>query len=92
VGKGKQHAAEYRVLVKMLRDLRVAAEITQSDLAARFGRPQSYISKIERGERIIDPVELRWICRELDVDAKEVMQTWEKRIGSRRLGGGKTDR
>lgn len=80
VGKGKQHAAEYRVLVKLLRDARVSSGMTQSDLAERFGRQQSYISKIERGERLIDPVELRWICRELGMDAAALLTDWELRL------------
>lgn len=34
-----------------------AAGITQAELAARLGKPQSFVSKEERGERRIDVIE-----------------------------------
>jgi transcriptional regulator with XRE-family HTH domain len=41
----------------VLIDARREAGLTQRDLAARLKRPQSYVWKIENGERGIDPVE-----------------------------------
>ncbi len=80
MGKGKAHAAEYRVLVGMLRDLRNEAGITQEELAKALGRPQSYVSKIERGERLIDPVELRRLCEALDEDLNVFVQRWVAKL------------
>jgi transcriptional regulator with XRE-family HTH domain len=80
VGKGVRHVAEYRVLVGMLRDLRRAASLTQHELAERLDKPQSYVSKVERGERLIDPVELRWWCDATGADVVKVVREWEKRI------------
>ena len=48
------HAA----LSRVLRDRRLAAKLSQEELAARIGRQQSYISKLERAERRLDAVEL----------------------------------
>lgn len=81
MGKGKRHAAEYRVLVGMLKDVRQAAGLSQAQLAKRLNKPQSYVSKVERAERLIDPVELRWWCRELDLDLTETIEEWERRLG-----------
>lgn len=53
------HADDYRRMLERLRKARLAAGLTQTQVAARLGKPQSYVSKIELGERRIDPVELR---------------------------------
>jgi hypothetical protein len=37
---------------------REAAKLTQAQVAAKLGKPQSYVSKVESGERRIDPPEL----------------------------------
>jgi transcriptional regulator with XRE-family HTH domain len=44
----------YQVLRKHLRSLRNAAGLTQAELATRLKVDQSYISKVERGERYVD--------------------------------------
>lgn len=81
MGKGKQHSAEYRALVEMLRTLRQNTGLTQEELAKRLGKPQSYVSKIERGARLIDPVELRWWCKALDRDVSQFVKKWCQRLG-----------
>ena len=35
------------------------ADLTQAEVAGRLGKPQSFVSKIESGERRVDFVELR---------------------------------
>lgn len=45
------------VLLDRLRTLRKEAGVTQVELAARLGRPQSYVAKIEGGERRMDVLE-----------------------------------
>jgi len=50
---------EYRRMLALLRAARRAAGLTQAEVAAAFGKPQSYVSKVESGERRIDPIELR---------------------------------
>lgn len=49
----------------LLREKRLAAGKLQAELSAALGKPQSYISKIERGERRVDIIELRRICQAL---------------------------
>lgn len=51
-----------RFLVK-LRAARIRAGLTQTDAAIRLGRPQSFVSKCESGERRVDVVELGQFCR-----------------------------
>lgn len=52
------HDPRYRTLIKRLVELRVAAGLSQTTLAERVGRPQSYIGKLETLERRLDALEL----------------------------------
>ena len=52
------HSTAYRRFLVRLRQARVGAELTQVDVARRLGKPQSFISKCESGERRVDVVEL----------------------------------
>ena len=58
-----------------LRDSLVAARrargVTQVELAGILGRPQSFVSKYERGERRLDLVEVVEIATALGVDSHE---------------------
>jgi len=51
--------AEYQYLLKRLRDARRQAGLTQVQVAKALGRPQSFVTKCELGERRIDPVDLQ---------------------------------
>ncbi|MDR2689322.1 MAG: helix-turn-helix transcriptional regulator [Azoarcus sp.] len=52
----------YTLLRTRLRELRERAGITQVQLAAQLGKPQSYVSKVESGERKLDFLEVRDYC------------------------------
>ena len=62
----------------ILRDLRLKAGMTQTELSERLGRPQSFVSKVERGERRIDLVELRYICQQVGSNVSTVVNRWER--------------
>ena len=46
-----------------MRELRERAGLTQEELAEKLDRPQSFVSKIESGERRLDIVELEEVCK-----------------------------
>lgn len=48
------HHVRYVALRQHLKGLRKNAKLSQIELAARLGEDQSYVSKIERGERYVD--------------------------------------
>lgn len=49
---------ENQAVLDSLRELREAADLLQSELAERLGRPQSYISSAERGVIRLDALQL----------------------------------
>lgn len=63
------HTDEYEAMVERLREAREEAGMTQEEVAEVFHRPQSFVSKIEAGERRIDPIEL---CHLADLYRKPV--------------------
>lgn len=58
----------YERLRAMLVKARKQAGLKQTDVAERLGRPQSYISKIERGERGLDVVEFLDMAKAIGFD------------------------
>lgn len=58
----------YIWLVTQLRSSRLQHGWSQKDLADRLGKPQSFVSKYETGERRIDFIETVRIARVLGLD------------------------
>jgi transcriptional regulator with XRE-family HTH domain len=53
---------EYKKVVENLKKARRERGLRQIEVAQKIGVPQSFISKIERGERRLDVVELKKIA------------------------------
>ncbi|MEX0917646.1 MAG: helix-turn-helix transcriptional regulator [Candidatus Paceibacterota bacterium] len=53
-----KYRVKYQKFVQKLRQARLDANLTQVEAGKRLKKPQAYISKIERGERRVDAVEL----------------------------------
>lgn len=51
------YSDEHRRLTELLREVREEAGMTQAQVAAGFGRPMDYVSRMEGGQRRIDVVE-----------------------------------
>jgi len=53
----------HRVLVgKLLREARKSAGLQQEVLAKKLGKPHSFVSRYETGERRLDILELQQVC------------------------------
>jgi ribosome-binding protein aMBF1 (putative translation factor) len=74
------HSAQYKVFLKVLRDARRRAGLTQIDLAKRIGETQSFVSKCERGEPRIDAIELRVFCAAFGITLKQFARMLERRL------------
>jgi len=57
------YTKEYREIIKKLKQARFDAGLKQEDVARKLKKPQSYVSKIERGERKLDVTELKGFVR-----------------------------
>lgn len=53
-----KYRVKYQNFIKHLREARFEAGFTQVEAGKRLKKPQAYISKVERGERRVDAVEL----------------------------------
>lgn len=60
---------------------RKRAGITQEELAKKLDRPQSFISKVENGERRIDVVEFLVLARHLGSDPYALLRRVESKRG-----------
>jgi transcriptional regulator with XRE-family HTH domain len=56
----RQHYAQF---LGRLKQARVEAALTQVEVAKKLERPQSFVSKIESGERRVDIVELNELAK-----------------------------
>ena len=55
----------HQEFIQFLVETRKAAGVTQIQLAERLGRPQSFVSKVERGERRLDVIEFCQVAEAL---------------------------
>ena len=59
---------KYDQFRQLLIQARKATGMTQAELAKKLSRPQSFVSKFERGERRLDVIEFLDIARALGFD------------------------
>jgi transcriptional regulator with XRE-family HTH domain len=72
-------SAVYKRLIKRLKDERVSKGETQTSLALKLKRPQSFIAKIEGLERKLDVFEFIQFCDALEVDPGSLIQRASKK-------------
>lgn len=65
---------EHARLGGVIRSLRQEAGLTQKQVAEILKLPQSFVSKVERGERQLQVVELMPICRALGIEPSDVFE------------------
>jgi transcriptional regulator with XRE-family HTH domain len=62
------------LLRKLLKDARLEAGLTQVEVATKLKVPQSFIAKVEQGERKISFIEVLDLCKALGTDAKDLIK------------------
>ncbi len=66
------HSPEYAAVLEKLLEMRLDAGMTQVQVADALEREQSFIWRIEKGERRLDVVEFFWVCNALGCDAAKI--------------------
>jgi transcriptional regulator with XRE-family HTH domain len=67
--------ARYRSVRLALKQARQDAKLTQSTVAQRLRKPQSFVAKYEQGERRIDVVEFIDIAKALGLEPLTFLRT-----------------
>lgn len=57
------YTKEYKDMMQKLLKARKESGLKQIEVAKKLGKPQSYVSKIEKGERRMDIVELKMLAK-----------------------------
>lgn len=74
------HRRQYEIFRAMLVAAREAAGMTQVDVAARLNKPQSFVSKYERGERRLDFTEFVELVEVLGLDGCRFLADYKARV------------
>jgi transcriptional regulator with XRE-family HTH domain len=71
---------EYAIVLRLLKKAREDASLTQVELATKLGQSQSFVSKFERGDRRLDIIQLRTICRALEIRLADFVSALEREL------------
>ena len=67
------YTQEYHHLIEVLIVARKKRHLSQEDLSKLLNRPQSFVSKYEKGHRRLDLIEYIYIARLLDVPISDLL-------------------
>ena len=70
------HSHHYQIFRKLLVAARAHSGLTQVQIADQLGKPQSFISKYERGERRLDFTEFVELADVLRVDVSDFVDNY----------------
>lgn len=83
------YSKEYSLFLEQLRNAREEKGLTQTEVAERLGKTQSFVSKVERGERRIDIVELRAFCTAIGTPFSKFVESMDQGLRTRKTAIGK---
>lgn len=79
------HTTNYQIFRSLLVEARGASGLTQVQVATLLNKPQSYVSKYERGERRLDFAEFAELADVLGVDITEFVNRYRHELTSTSL-------
>jgi transcriptional regulator with XRE-family HTH domain len=81
------HSADYARFLALLKASRKHAGIVQQELADKLGKPQSFVAKVEGGERRIDVIEFIAIAEAIGRDPVRLLRRFLTHDGASLPGG-----
>jgi len=75
------YSKENQYFLDLMIQARLKAGVTQAELAKRLEKPQSFVSKYEKGERRLDVMEFVTVCAALGVDSRKIFNKVLKLVG-----------
>ena len=70
------HDLRYKLFREMLTEVRIAKGLLQSDVADKLRKPQSFVSKYERGERRLDFPEFIEVADVLEINVSDFIRKY----------------
>ena len=90
------YSIEAGILSRVLKRARKEKKLTQVEVARRLGRTQSFVSKVEHGETMIDAVALFLLCQAIEMPfrdfAAQFESEWERETTENHDADGKATR
>lgn len=83
-GKKSVFTKKYNLFREIIIGARKKAGLSQVSLAKRLKRPQSFVSKYERGERRLDLVEFLEVSKAIGINPLTVITELERDCGDRK--------
>jgi transcriptional regulator with XRE-family HTH domain len=74
------YTREYGVALRLLRTAREASGMTQVQLAKALGQSQSFVSKVELGDRRLDVIQLRTLLHKIGLKLPEFVLRLEAEL------------
>lgn len=72
------HSPAQQIFCSLLRDERKKACFSQAGLAEKLDKPQSFIAKVEKGERRVDLIEFLAIMNVLNANPEKFIRKFKK--------------
>jgi transcriptional regulator with XRE-family HTH domain len=72
------HSPASQAFCSLLRAERQKAHLSQEKLAEKLDKPQSFIAKIENGERRVDMVEFLTVAAAIGIDPAKFIRKFQK--------------
>jgi len=74
------HDSRYKLFRDMLANVRIANGLLQSEVADKLRKPQSFVSKYERGERRLDFPEFIEIAEVLGINVIDFIKEYKVKL------------
>lgn len=74
------HRHHYQIFRMLLISERERAGVTQVQIAEKLGKPQSFVSKYERGERRLDFTEFLELAEALGIDIEKFVVSYNTKL------------